>query len=105
MNRVGHYWGDTLEDVISYPYQFAYGNHNFKDAVSYYNSGVWDNSIEQAAMDQCLVIAVAIYRGFDKDFTGGALYFNSFKNPDDWRYADDFTLLEVEGTEGFWFYK
>lgn len=56
-------------------------------------------------MKRCLVIAIAINQGYDKDFTGGALYFNSFENPNDWQYADEFTLLDVKGTEDFWFYK
>lgn len=53
-------------------------------------------------MKRCLVIAIAINQGYDKDFTGGALYFNSFENPNDWQYADEFTLLDVKGTD---FYK
>ena len=60
------------------------------------------NSLTSEAMKRCLVIAIAINQGYDKDFTGGALYFNSFENPNDWQYADEFTLLDVKGTD---FYK
>ncbi len=42
--------------------------------------------------------------GVEDDITGGALYFHSYPNPNDWGYHDSFTQVYIPGTEKFWFY-
>ena len=99
-------WGESLSFVLSAPGQFnGYGNPMFEDAMTYYATGRWDNPIEQKAMDDCMTAVREITREGQKDFTGGALYFNSLLGPYDWSDADKFTLIDVPGTEGVWFYK
>ena len=106
-NRIGTHglWVD-IEAVVSASGQFeGYGNSMYQDAMSYYETGIWSNSIEQAAMDECMSVITSIYNGEESDVTGGALYFHSFSNPEDWTYHNYYTLITVDGTEGFWFYK
>ena len=106
-NRIGSRKSWTsIEVVISAPNQFdGYNSVRFAEAMEYYNTGICDNSLEQAAMDECLEVVIPIYYGEDPDITDGALYFHSFPNASDWKYHDDYTQVYVEGTEGFWFYK
>ena len=107
-NRVGvKEWKKytTITAVITQPYQFnGYNNALYRDAYSYYVTGVWENEIERQAMDDCLAVCRAILEG-DEDPTGGATFFHSLAAPEDWIYHEHYTLLTVEGTEGFWFYK
>ena len=106
-NRIGtrSSWND-IEAVVSAPSQFnGYGNSMYRSEMEYYNIGVCANSIDRAAMDESLEVIIPIYNGQEADFTGGALYFHSLTNPSDWTYHDSYTLLEIEGTEVFWFYK
>ena len=95
-----------IEAVVSEPYQFdGYGNRMYQDAMSYYSTGNWNNSIERAAMDECINVITPIYNGEEVDITDGALYFHSFTQAEDWEYHEEYTLITVNGTEGFWFYK
>ena len=106
-NRIGKdgLWVD-IEAVVSAPAQFdGYGNSMYQDAMNYYDTGIWTNSIERASMDECMSVIIPIYNGTEDDITGGALYFHSNPNPTDWRWHYDYTLIEVPGTEVFWFYK
>ena len=106
-NRIGtrSSWTD-IESVISAKYQFAgYNSPMYQAAMNYYNNGICNNSIEQAAMDECLAVVIPIYSGAESDITGGALYFHSFANPSDWAYHNSYTQVYVPGTEKFWFYK
>jgi hypothetical protein len=106
-NRIGtrSAWTD-IETVVSAPYQFdGYGNTMYSEAINYYNSGTCNNTIKKASMDECMEVIRPIYSGQSSDITGGALYFHSFPNASDWKYHDDYTLVTVNGTEGFWFYK
>lgn len=106
-NRIGtrSSWTD-IESVISAKYQFdGYNSPMYQAAMNYYNNGICDNSIEQAAMDECLAVVIPIYSGEEADITGGALYFHSFPNPNDWVYHNSYTQVYVSGTESFWFYK
>ena len=106
-NRVGtrSSWPD-IESVISAKYQFdGYNSPMYQAAMNYYNNGICNNSIEQAAMDECLAVVIPIYSGEEADITGGALYFHSFSNPSDWAYHNSYTQVYVSGTEKFWFYK
>ena len=106
-NRIGKRstW-TNIEEVISAPYQFdGYNSPMYCEAMDYYNTGVCDNLTKQTAMDECLDVVIPIYGGFELDITGGAIYFHSYKNPNDWAYHDDYTLVSVAGTEKFWFYK
>ena len=106
-NRIGMngLWVD-IEAVVSAPAQFdGYGNSMYQDAMNYYDTGIWNNSIDRAAMDECMSVIIPIYNGIEEDITGGALYFHSNPNPTDWRWHYDYTLIEVPGTEDFWFYK
>ena len=106
-NRIGmrKSW-TSIEKVISAEDQFdGYDSSRYKQAMKYYNTGVCDNTIEQAAMDECLDIVIPIYYGEDNDITGGATYFHSFKNAEDWSYHNSYTQVYVDGTEKFWFYK
>lgn len=97
---------DSIEAVMCAPNQFdGYGDLNYQAAMEYYTSGVCDNDIDKAAMDECLAVVIPIYNGRAKDTTGGALYFHSYSKPDYWEYHNDYTLVEVPGTEEFWFYK
>ena len=77
----------------------------YQSAMNYYNNGICDNSIEKAAMDECLAVVIPIYSGAEADITGGALYFHSLPNPTDWAYHNSYTQVYVSGTEKFWFYK
>lgn len=56
-------------------------------------------------MDEYMSVVIPILYGNENDITGGALYFHSYENPSDWAYHNDYTLIDVPGTEGFWFYK
>ena len=106
-NRIGtrSSWTD-IESVISAKYQFdGYNSPMYQAAMNYYNNGICNNSIEQAAMDECLAVVIPIYSGAEADITGGALYFHSFPNPSDWAYHNSYTQVCVSGTEKFWFYK
>ncbi len=106
-NRIGtrSSWTD-IESVISAKYQFdGYNSPMYQAAMNYYNNGICNNSIEQAAMDECLAVVIPIYSGAETDITGGALYFHSFPNPSDWAYHNSYTQVYVSGTEKFWFYK
>jgi len=106
-NRIGtrSSWTD-IESVISAKYQFdGYNSPMYQAAMNYYNNGICNNSIEQAAMDECLAVVIPIYSGAESDITGGALYFHSFANPSDWAYHNSYTQVYVPGTEKFWFYK
>ena len=106
-NRIGtrSSWTD-IESVISAKYQFdGYNSPMYQAAMNYYNNGICNNSIEQAAMDECLAVVIPIYSGAESDITGGALYFHSFANPSDWAYHNFYTQVYVRGTEKFWFYK
>ena len=106
-NRIGtrSSWTD-IESVISAKYQFdGYNSPMYQAAMNYYNNGICNNSIEQAAMDECLAVVIPIYSGAEADITGGALYFHSFPNPSDWAYHNSYTQVYVSGTEKFWFYK
>lgn len=106
-NRIGtnSTWTD-IEAVISAPYQFeGYGNPMYNEAINYYNSGICNNSIKKASMDECMEVIRPIYSGQSPDITGGALYFHSKPNASDWKYHNNYTLVTVEGTEKFWFYK
>ena len=106
-NRVGTRkdWKD-IETVISWPSQFGYGNLRYRWAMDYYySSGICNNAIERKAMDECLAVVIPIYSGEESDFTGGALYFNSYADPRDWPYHNDYTPVFISGTEHFWFYK
>ena len=106
-NRIGtrSSWTD-IEAVISAKYQFdGYNSPMYQAAMNYYNNGICNNSIEQAAMDECLAVVIPIYSGTEADITGGALYFHSFPNPSDWAYHNSYTQVYVSGTEKFWFYK
>lgn len=94
----------TITAVITQPYQFSgYNNAMYHSAYVYYETGVHQNEIERVAMDECLAICRAILEG-EVDFTGGATFFHSLEKPEDWKYHASYTLLTVEGTEGFWFY-
>ena len=68
-------------------------------------NGTNTGCFSEAAMDECMNVIVPIYNGEETDITGGALYFHSFPNPEDWTYHNNYTLITVDGTEGFWFYK
>ena len=106
-NRVGtrKSWSN-IDAVLSAKYQFSgYNSPMYQEAMNYYNYGICDNLIEKAAMDECMEVVIPIYSGAEADITGGALYFHSFANPDEWQYHDSYTQVYVEGTEGFWFYK
>ena len=106
-NRIGtrSSWTD-IESVISAKYQFdGYNSPMYQAAMDYYNNGICNNPIEQAAMDECLAVVIPIYSGAEADITGGALYFHSFPNPSDWAYHNSYTQVYVSGTEKFWFYK
>ena len=107
-NRVGvQEWKKytTITAVITQPYQFnGYNSALYRDAYSYYETGVWENELERQAMDECLAVCRAILEG-DEDPTGGATFFHSLASPEAWIYHEHYTLLIVEGTEGFWFYK
>lgn len=106
-NRIGSRkdW-QNIEDVLSAKGQFSgYGNKNYNYAMDYYNTGNCDNALTKASLDECLEVVIPIYRGEESDFTGGAMYFHSFKSPNDWPYNNNFTLVDIPGTEGFWFYK
>ena len=106
-NRIGKRasWTD-IESVISAKYQFdGYNSPMYQSAMNYYNNGICDNSIEKAAMDECLAVVIPIYSGAEADITGGALYFHSLPNPTDWAYHNSYTQVYVSGTEKFWFYK
>lgn len=106
-NRIGtrSSWTD-IESVISAECQFdGYNSPMYQAAMNYYNNGICNNSIEQAAMDECLAVVIPIYSGAEADITGGALYFHSFPNPSDWAYHNSYTQVYVSGTEKFWFYK
>ena len=83
----------------------GYNSPMYQSAMDYYNNGICNNSIEQAAMDECLAVVIPIYSGAEADITGGALYFHSYPNPDDWAYHNSYTQVYVSGTEKFWFYK
>jgi len=106
-NRIGTRSGWTdIEAVVSAPYQFSgYGNAMYNEAINYYDSGNHYNTTEKYAMDECMKVIRPIYSGTATDITGGALYFHSYPNAEDWTYHNDYTLIEVAGTEGFWFYK
>ena len=80
-------------------------NKNYNYAMDYYNTGNCDNALTKASLDECLEVVIPIYRGEESDFTGGAMYFHSLKSPNDWAYNNNFTLVDIPGTEGFWFYK
>ena len=70
-NRIGTRpsWTD-IEAVISAKYQFdGYNNPMYKAAMNYYDNGICNNSIEQAAMDECLDVVIPIYRGVEADIT------------------------------------
>ena len=41
-------------------------------------------------MDECMEVVIAIYFG-EEDFTGGALYFHSYKNPSDWDFHNAYS--------------
>lgn len=106
-NRIGtkKAWVDVTA-VISAKGQFSsFNSPMYKSALNYYNGGLCDNPIERAAMDECLAVVIPIYSGKEDDFTGGALYFHSLNPPEKWTYHNDFTLIQVSGTEGFWFYR
>jgi len=106
-NRIGtrSSWTD-IEKVISAPYQFAgYNSHMYQQAEDYYNNGVCNNAIDRAAMDECLAVVIPIFKGVAVDITGGATYFHSFKNPEDWYYHSYYEQVYIPGTNGFWFYK
>ena len=106
-NRIGSRkdW-QNIEDVLSAKGQFSgYGNKNYNYAMDYYNTGNCDNALTKASLDECLEVVIPIYRGEESDFTGGAMYFHSLKSPNDWAYNNNFTLVDIPGTEGFWFYK
>ena len=106
-NRIGtrESWTD-IEAVISAKYQFdGYNSPMYQAAMNYYNTGICNNPIDQAAMDECMAVVIPIYSGKETDITGGALYFHSFPNPSDWAYHDSYTQVYVSGTEKFWFYK
>ncbi|MDY2678039.1 MAG: RHS repeat-associated core domain-containing protein [Oscillospiraceae bacterium] len=106
-NRIGlkSSWTD-IEAVISADCQFdGYNTSLYQAAMNYYNTGICDNSIEKASMDECLAVVIPIYRGEEADITGGALYFNSFANPSDWTFYDSYTQVYVSGVDDFWFYK
>ena len=96
----------NIEAVLSEPGQFnGYGNANYLYAMEYYNTGKCDNAINKKSLDECLAVVIPIYYNEDEDITGGALYFHSFTNPEQWRYHNSYTLVDVPGTEKFWFYK
>ncbi len=106
-NRIGQYeeW-NSIEAVISAPSQFdGYNSELYYSAMQYYDTYIWDNPIERQSMDECLAIVIPIYNKQEPDFTGGALYFHSFPNPEDWLYHYDYELIHIDGTEGFWFYR
>ena len=106
-NRIGtrSSWID-IEAVLSAAGQFdGYNSPMFQSAMDYYNNGVCDNSINKAAMDECMDVIIPIYSGAEADITGGALYFHSYPNPSDWAYHDAYTQVYISGTEKFWFYK
>lgn len=106
-NRIGtrSTWTD-IESVISAKSQFnGYNSPMYHAAMNYYNNGICNNSIEKAAMDECLAVVIPIYSGAETDITGGALYFHSFPNASDWPYHNYYTQVYVAGTEKFWFYK
>jgi len=106
-NRIGTRadWLD-IEAVLSATGQFnGYKNYMYEAAMKYYDNGICDNVIEQAAMDECLSIVIPICRGEVEDITGGALYFHSLTDPSDWAYHKYYTLVQIPGTEKFWFYK
>ena len=107
-NRVGvKEWKKypTVTAVILQPHQFSgYGNSMYRDAYAYYLSGEWANEIERKAMDECLLVCRAVLEG-EEDPTGGATFFHSYAHPEDWIYHSAYTLLTVEGTEHFWFYR
>ena len=106
-NRVGKRasWTDIMA-VISAKYQFdGYNSPMYKAAMNYYNNGICENSVDKAAMDECLAVVIPIYNGEESDITGGALYFHSFDKPSDWKYHDSYTQVYVSGTEKFWFYR
>ena len=106
-NRIGtrSSWTD-IEAVISAEYQFdGYNNSMYKAAMDYYDTGVCNNPIDKAAMDECMEVIIPIYGGQEAVISVGALYFHSLKNPSDWAYHDSYTQVFIEGTEDFWFYK
>ena len=109
---VGHWTNPkSIMDVISYPSQYdGFGNAKYQAAMEYYNTGKvsnqrWNNSIELNEMKDCMDAVIPIYSGEELDFTGGVVYFHSFKNASDWPYHSSYTLVNIPGTETFWFYK
>ncbi len=105
-NRIGTSPSYTdIEAVISAKDQFAgYNSPMYQDAMNYYNNGICNNPVDKVAMDECLAVVIPIYNGVEDDITGGALYFHSYPNPNDWGYHDSFTQVYIPGTEKFWFY-
>lgn len=109
-NRVNYnQWKNksTIEEVISQPHQYdGYNNQRYQNAMHYYETNESPKSLaEKDAMDESLDVVVPIYLGIEKDFTDNVVYFHSFKRPEDWKYNDDFKLVSIEGTQGFWWYK
>ena len=106
-NRIGtkSSWTD-IEKVISDETQFnGYNSFMYRQAMDYYNNGVCNNAIDQAAMDECIAVVIPIFNGAAADITGGAIYFHSCANPEDWYYHPFYEQVYIAGTEKFWFYK
>lgn len=83
----------------------GYNSPMYRAAMDYYDKGICDNPIDQAAMDECLAVVIPIYSGAEADITGGAIYFHSRATPEGWEYHNSYTQVYVPGTEKFWFYK
>ena len=105
-NRVksSKFSNNTYADIISQDKQYyAYNTSMYKNALSYYESGSWSNSIQKDSMKECILVAINVYFGSIADITGGALYFHELSSAEKWEHHNEYTLLGKIG--GFWVYK
>ena len=111
-NRVNNYYNSpkNIHEVITAKNQYSgYNNPKYKAAVEYLKTGsisnsYYNNKSEISSIRECVDIIIPIYNNTESDFTGGVIFFHSYKNPSDWLYDSYYKRVNISGTEDFWWY-
>ena len=116
-NRIKNQHWTRPQDIIeaiSYPGQYeAYENFRYQAAMEYLNTGkistpelmYLNNPAELESIQDSYNAIIPIFYGTEGDFTNGVMYFHSFPTPHEWAFHNDFEIVEIPGTNGFWWYR
>lgn len=69
---------NTIHDVVSEPAQFSsYGNKWYKEAITYYTTGMVENEYDRMVLKETMQAIIPIFSGEEADITCGCTFFYS----------------------------